>query len=92
MAMGNIIDKILQNSFLEHMGKYGVFGLSLKQVIPNVTYDVYFKTRWDVEIFKDSTCGNLPIVLLPKDLEDTASIESEGAGMALFDGLSLLNF
>ena len=31
-------------------------------------------------------------MLIPKDLEDTASIESEGAGMALFDGLSNAKF
>ena len=54
-----IIDKILQNSRRAYGQVWSFWtALHFQTGDPKRSrYDVYFKTRWDVEIFKDSTCG-----------------------------------
>ena len=90
-----IIDKILQNSRRAYGQVWSFWtALHFQTGDPKRSpYDVYFKTRWDVEIFKDQGLVEFfPYCASSKDLEKTASIESEGAGMALFDGRSHARF
>ena len=54
---------------------------------------MYFKTRWDVEIFKDQGLMEfIPYCASQQDLDKSASIEDMGAGLAIFDGRSHARF
>ena len=93
---GNLVlDKIVENSRRAY-GQVWSFWTALHMQTCDPTrspYDVYFKTRWDVEIFKDQGLFEFfPYCASQQDLVETASMESEGAGLALFDGRSHAKF
>ena len=90
-----IIDKIIQNSRRAYGQVWSFWtALKLQECFPQRSeYDVYFKTRWDVEIFKDQGLMEFfPYCASQQDLNHTASIEDMGAGLAIFDGRSHARF
>ena len=91
-----ILDKILENSRKAYGQVWSFWSaLHMQTCDPQRSpYDVYFKTRWDVEIFKDNGLMEFfPYCASTTDFQDDSSIEDEGmAGVALFDGRSHARF